>query len=78
MRHHYCSTVMFNGASNSGFKTVLIICSWSHTFYAICQVFMKIFGLEMLQKSLTYALSKVQAQQTLNFDAAVCFLSTVY
>ena len=39
---------------------------------------MKMFGLEMLQKSLNHALSKIQAQQTLKFDVAVCFLSTVY
>ena len=32
---------------------------------------MKMFWLEILQKSLNYALPKIQAQQTLKFDAAV-------
>ena len=45
---------------------------------AIWQDFMKMFGLDILHKILNYAVLKIQTQQTLKFDAVVCFLITVY
>ena len=54
------------------------ICLWLYTFVAICQVLKKMFWLEILHKILNYAFLKIQTQQTLKFDAAVCFLSAVY
>ena len=40
--------------------------------------FYEMFGLDILHKILNYAVVKIQTQQTLKFDAAVCFLITVY
>ena len=64
---------MCNGVSTSGFKSVLVICSWLHTFLAICQVFLKMFNKDRLYKMLNYAFLKIQAQQAQNIDAAVRF-----
>ena len=73
-RNRYFLTVMFNGAPTSGFKSVLKIWLSLHNYLAICYVFfLKMFDMEILHKMLNYAFLKIQAQQSWEIAAAVCF-----
>ena len=69
MRNHYFSTIIFNGASTSGFESILIIAR----FCVNLPIFMKMFDMENLHKMLNYAFLTIKAQYARKFDAAVCF-----
>ena len=73
IRYNYFLTFMFNGASTSGLKFVLIDCSWLHCFMAFCKVFIKLYDKVIPRKILNYSFLKIQAHQTRKNDAAVCF-----
>ena len=73
IRYHYVLTIVSNGASTSGLKSVLIICSWVHCFVAFCKYSVKMFDKETFHKILSYAFLKIQAHQAWKIDAAVCF-----
>ena len=71
---HSFFAIISNGASISGFKSVLIVWLWLHNFLEIRKIFLEmIYNYKDLHKMLNYAFLQMQAQQEWEMDAAVCF-----